>query len=441
MHAGKTSDRALLRPRQRLGKYRIQRRLSEGGFAVVYQALDTIEGIRVALKIPNAHLMSSEVLADFRREVRLAAKLEHPNILPVKDASMIDGRFVVVFPLGGQSLADRMCSRMSLRKALDFADQMLGAVAFAHRHRIIHCDIKPENLILFPQNRLRLTDFGVAKIAQRTVRASGSGTLGYIAPEQAMGKPSRRSDVFSLGLILYRMFSGHLPEWPFDWPPPGHDRLRRRLHPELISLLRRAMQVDPRRRFRDADQMLSAFRKIKRRAIRRKAPRRRARASTKTRDWQEVRRRQFRRRYGRALAARFVCRRCGGAVSEPMRYCPWCGARRHTHRDETNFPARCPRCKRGVKLDWRYCPWCWGAGRSDVSDRRYSDRRYQGRCSNRSCPRRDLMPFMRYCPWCHRAVKRKWKVPGSSEKCASCGWGVADDFWSYCPWCGKPIRR
>ena len=76
---------------------------------------------------------------------------------------------------------------------------------------------------------------GIAKVARRTLAASGAGTVGYIAPEQAMGKPSLRSDVFSLGLLLYRMFSGYLPEWPFTWPPLGFDRVRKTLHPELIA--------------------------------------------------------------------------------------------------------------------------------------------------------------------------------------------------------------
>lgn len=202
----------VFKARQSLGKYRIERRLAEGGFAVVYQALDQVEGIRVALKIPRQNMLTKGVLEDFRQEVRLAAKLDHPNILPLKNAEFIGEHFVVVFALGERTLADRLVSRLGLRSALDYSEQMLEAVAHAHRHRIIHCDVKPENLILFANNRLRLTDFGIAKLALRTVRASGSGTMGYMAPEQAMGKPSFRSDVFATGLIIYRMLSGHLPE-------------------------------------------------------------------------------------------------------------------------------------------------------------------------------------------------------------------------------------
>ncbi|MEX0704623.1 MAG: serine/threonine-protein kinase [Planctomycetales bacterium] len=260
--------RELLKARQKLGKYRIERRLANGGFAVVYQAMDTIEGIRVALKVPHPQIIDDDVLQDFRSEVRMTARLDHPNILPLKDASFIDDRFVIVFPLGQKTLADRLTSRISLPTALDYAEQMIQGVAYAHRSRIVHCDIKPENFIIFAGNRLRLTDFGISKIAQETIRASGTGTVGYMAPEQAMGKPSLRSDVFSLGLILYRMLSGEWPEWPFAWPPPGYARLRAHTHPDLIQVLRRSISLDPRKRYRDANQMLEAFLPAKARALR-----------------------------------------------------------------------------------------------------------------------------------------------------------------------------
>lgn len=273
-----TNNSRSLRTRSRLGKYRIERKLASGGFAVVYRAMDTIEGIRVALKIPHASVIDSDVLREFRHEARLTAGLDHPNILPLKNATFIDDRFVIVFPLGEKTLDDRLRQRMSLRTKMHYARQMIEAVAYAHRHRIIHCDIKPENFILFPENRLRLTDFGIAKIAyDRTVKASGSGTIGYIAPEQAMGKPTLRSDVFSLGLVLYRMFSGRLPEWPYDWPPPGLERLRGKVHRELIAFLRKAIEVAPRKRFRDAAQMLDAFEQISERVLRYDAAKRRRR--------------------------------------------------------------------------------------------------------------------------------------------------------------------
>ena len=103
-----------------------------------------------------------------------------------------------------------MQRRLSIRTALDLGEQLLRAIAFAHENRVIHCDVKPDNLLLFDRGRLRLTDFGISKIAHRTISASGAGTVGYMAPEQAMGRPSARSDVFAAGLVLWQMFSGYV---------------------------------------------------------------------------------------------------------------------------------------------------------------------------------------------------------------------------------------
>jgi eukaryotic-like serine/threonine-protein kinase len=266
------NDSPKLRTRQRFGKYRIEKQLAQGGFAFVYQAVDTIEGVRVALKMPHQSNVTPTMLETFQREARLVAKLDHPNILPLKDASFIDGRFVITSKLGEQTLGDRLRKRISFQHAIVVIEQMIDAVAYAHRNRIIHCDIKPDNMILLPDGRLQLMDFGIAKVAQktivRTMIASGSGTVGYMAPEQAMGRPSARSDVFSLGLIAYKVLTNHLPEWPFDWPPPGYAILRRKLHPDMIDLLRKSIELRPSRRFRDANEMLLAFRRVKPRAVR-----------------------------------------------------------------------------------------------------------------------------------------------------------------------------
>jgi serine/threonine-protein kinase len=250
----------------RFGKYRIERRLAEGGFAQVYQALDTVEGVRVALKMPHQKIVTPSMLEMFQREARLVAKLDHPNILPIKDANFIDGHFVIASRLGEQSLHDRLRKRISFESALDLAMQMVSAAAYAHAKKIIHCDIKPDNL-LFLNGRLQLADFGIAKVAQKTIKGSGSGTVGYMAPEQAMGKPSAKSDVFSLGLLIYRLISGQLPEWPFEWPFSGAATLRRKAHPELIAVLRKSLEVRPSKRYKDAGEMLAALQKVRRKSL------------------------------------------------------------------------------------------------------------------------------------------------------------------------------
>ena len=427
----------VLRVGSRIGKYRIERKLGEGAFAVVYRALDTLEGLRVALKLPHASVLDAETEEDFRKEIRLAARLQHPRILPLKSADQIDGRLVLAYPLGDRTLADRLRTRLSLATALDFTEQILEAVAFAHEQRVIHCDIKPENLIL-ADKQLLLADFGIAKVAVRTIRASGSGTIGYCAPEQAMGKPSFRSDVFSTGLVIYRMFSGQLPEWPFGWPPAGIDRVRGRVHPDLIELLRKSIELDPRRRFAGGAAMLASYRRIKPKALLTKSKGQTAKNSATAKShWKSVQWRQFQRLYGKLLNTSCKCSRCSGPVAETMAYCPWCSEQRSKHNAETSFPICCPRCHRGMKADWHYCPWCFGPGFEVGSTRKYSDKRYVARCTNTKCSRKQLMPFMRYCPWCRRKVSRKWKIEGSKDACISCGWGIAGEFWKCCPWCGK----
>jgi hypothetical protein len=345
---------------------------------------------------------------------------------------------VIVYPLGEQSLHDRLKTRIPLATALEYTRQMLEGMAHAHRRRVIHCDIKPDNILIFSGNRIRLTDFGIAKVAQHTLDATGSGTLGYIAPEQAMGKPSFRSDVFSLGLVIYQMLSGKLPEWPYEWPPRGYDRLRRHFRQDMLTFLRRSFDMNPRRRFRDAAAMLTAFRRLRPRALRQAARPKKRRRTLEGEHWQEVRRRQFLRLHRRELEIRGTCPRCGGPVGESMQVCPWCRRSLDSYRGETRFPRRCPRCKRGMKSDWIYCAWCYGPAIGPSSDREYPDARYIGRCTNRGCPRKELMPFMRYCPWCRRKVRRRWPVEESRERCSSCGGGVYRSFWNYCPWCGRP---
>ncbi len=206
----------MLKVRQKIGKYRILQRIATGPQADVYKAFDTIHNVRVALKLPK--IEGNIELDDVLHEVRVASKLLHPNILALQNASYIDDHFVIAMELGEESLGSRLERRISMARALSLAEQALAGLAHAHEHKIIHCDIKPENYILFPGNQLKLADFGFAKKVLRTIKASGSGTIDYIAPEQAMGRPKFQSDVFSVGLVLYRMFYCRLPELPFAWP-------------------------------------------------------------------------------------------------------------------------------------------------------------------------------------------------------------------------------
>lgn len=427
----------LLKARQKVGKYRILGRIASGPLADVYRAQDTVQNIKVALKIPKADDYTGH--EEFLHEVRVATKLKHPNILGVLNASYIDEHFVIAMELGEESLADRIERRTSTVRALDLAGQAVAALAHAHEHKFIHCDIKPENFILFPGNQLKLADFGFAKLNLRTLKASGSGTIDYIAPEQAMGRPKFQSDVFSLGLVLYRLLSGKLPEWPFEWPLAGHDKLAARVRPELIEVFRKSIQLDPKLRYSDATQMQAAFARAQRHARRQKGTRPRS-GSRRGTFWRQLQWREFQRQFRQQLDTRHQCRRCDGPVAESMHCCPWCGFDNPARGTESRMPSSCPRCERGVKNDWDYCAWCYGPGFVAESTRSYPDKRYSARCSNRRC-RGPLMPFMRYCPWCRIKVRRRWKLSGSRRCCTACNWGIAQEFWNYCAWCREPVQR
>ena len=427
----------MLKARQKLGKYRILGRIASGPLADVYRAADTIQSIKVALKLPKLgdNIDEKEIL----HEVRVATKLRHPNILSVLNASYIDEHFVIAMELGDESLAQRIERRMSNTLAMDLAAQGLAALAHAHEKKFIHCDIKPENFILFPGPQLQLADFGFAKLGVRTLKASGSGTIDYIAPEQAMGRPKFQSDVFSMGLVLYRMFSGTLPEWPFEWPLAGYDKLQARVRPEIIEILRKSIQLDPKKRYRDALLMHADFQRTQSHARRQKRSRAKAngrRSST----WRQLQWREFQRQFKKPLQTHHQCRRCEGPVAESMQACPWCGFDNPARGAESRMPASCPRCERGVKNDWDYCAWCYGPGFVEESGRHYPDKRYTAHCANTRC-RGPMMPFMRYCPWCRSKVRRPWKIIGSKRACRACGWGIARDFWNYCAWCREPVRN
>jgi serine/threonine-protein kinase len=434
----------MLKARQKLGKYRIVRRVADGGFASVYDAYDTIENLHVALKVPHTETLSAEQLADLYREVRLTARLRHPNILSIKNAEHIGKVFSIAYPLGVESLLDRLGRRLGHRHAMAFAEQLLSAVAFAHEHRVIHCDIKPENVVLLNDEQVALTDFGIAKVALRTMAMSSvAGTLGYMAPEHAMGRPSYRSDVFSLGLVLWRLFSGKLPEWPFTFPLDGADRLKRAYSPEFIAVLERALLLDHKKRFANAMSFQNAFLRVKRRALRsdaRAAPRSNGQAP----NWRSLREKEFRRRFRKHLQGNARCSTCHSVVTEAMSYCPWCSEKQSKYRGTSTYSSRCRNCGRGIKGDWKCCTWC-RAPLDPKSVRAYPDRRYVADCNQ--CGEHSLVQFSRYCPRCRHAVKREWTIEhdgnGSKHRrarCIHCGWGALEGFWDYCPWCKKPLR-
>lgn len=421
---------------RRLGKYHLEKPLGTGGSCEVWQARDCVEDIVVALKIPLIGVGGARDNEQLFREVRLVAKLRHPHIMPVKNADVIEGHAVLATELSAGTLEDR--SRpMSVRRILSVVMQVLDGLAYAHRHRVVHCDVTPNNIFLLPDGRVALGDFGISlQIKGRMETVDEFGTPGYVAPEQAYGKPTYRSDCFSVGLILYEYLTGVLPRWPFRWPPRGYQRLRDRTSLAMVAFLKRALSVDPERRFADAGDMLAALTEAVPQSVRPAlAPptfeRRRL-------DWRKVRRDAFIKRYDAVLSVPFRCVECGEPIAETMSMCPWCGSERNRFDANTQFSHVCPRCHKGVLPEWRYCPWCYGGGFDSPSEKKTVGVRYHGRCQH--CGGK-LMRFMRYCPWCRRKVRKPWQVKPFGELCSKCKWSVDADFWNFCPWCKQCLVK
>jgi eukaryotic-like serine/threonine-protein kinase len=216
---------------QTLGHFQILAPLGSGGMGEVYLAEDIRLGRKVALKLLPAQLTAdAERLRRFEQEARAASALNHPNILTIHEIGEADDRYFIVSEfVEGQTLRARMASaRMQLGEALEVATQAAGALAAAHAAGIVHRDIKPENLMLRPDGYVKVLDFGLAKLTEppalaidtQALTAGGfstesgvvMGTVHYMSPEQARGqKVDARSDIFSLGIVLYEMITGRAP--------------------------------------------------------------------------------------------------------------------------------------------------------------------------------------------------------------------------------------
>ncbi len=431
--------RALRRGSQ-LGKYRLEKRLGRGAVAEVWKARDTVERRAVALKLVLPEAVEQFGRDQIEREARIGVRLQHPNIVAIRNADWIDGRFVLATELAVSNLGSHAGAHRSTGMALRVIRQVVAGLAHAHGQRIMHRDVKPENILVFANGRAALADFGEWRLLQAVSRAyTEAGTLGYMAPEQAYGRPRLASDVFSVGLIAYELLTGVLPSWPFDWPPEGYRRFRAKVPEPVIPVLRKAAEFEPARRWPDAVAFHSALERAFRRAEdgrRRRAPRRRRHKPEAERSPLAVAAEVFRRRHGARLEMRYRCHRCEGPIAESMAHCPWCGTRENSFGDLTPYAMICPECERGVRAEWRYCPWCF-PGRFESNGRKAPpDPKATRNCSTRGCEGQ-LRLFMRYCPQCKQKPRRVWTDPELPDRCPRCRWSVDRQSWCFCPWCGR----
>ena len=201
------------------GRYRLEAKLGSGGMSTVYLARDTTLDRPVAIKVMHREMSEqADQLERFRQEARAVAKLSHPNVVAVIDAGEDGGHPYIVFEyVEGETLKQRInrVGALDAQEAIAYAIEIARGLTVAHARRLVHRDIKPQNVLIDSEGRAKLTDFGISRqLEQDGMTATGRvlGTTDYVAPEQAMGHPvDQRSDIYQLGVVLYEMLTGEVP--------------------------------------------------------------------------------------------------------------------------------------------------------------------------------------------------------------------------------------
>ena len=272
-----------LLPEVLAGRYQVGRELGRGGMACVYLARDTKHGRDVAIKVIRQELSMSLAHERFLREIEIAARLRHPNIVPLYDSGEVDGMLYFVMPYEeGPSLGERLEKEgaLPLADGLSVLRDVGRALAYAHEHGVVHRDVKPDNVMLSGDAAV-VTDFGIAKAvtaalgeaADATLTQTGSsvGTPAYIAPEQATGDPStdHRADIYSFGCLAYAVLTGHPPFRGYGaheviashltTVPPLVSEVRPELPAAVATLVARCLEKDPGARPQSAREILSGL--------------------------------------------------------------------------------------------------------------------------------------------------------------------------------------
>ncbi len=254
------------------GRYRIVGRLGQGGMARVFLAQDESLHRQVAVKVlADRHSDDPHFIERFQREARAAARLNHPNIVQVYDQSQTAGMsYIVQEYVEGETLKDliRRESPIDPRRAITIALQILAALRVAHQQGVIHRDVKPQNILVQPDGKIKVADFGIASAGDTEMTEAGSivGTAQYLAPEQARGLPvGPPADLYAVGIVLYEMLSGRVP---FEGEAAVTVAMRHvQEAPEALtdrnplvpvaleSVVMRALAKDPTQRYQSADQM------------------------------------------------------------------------------------------------------------------------------------------------------------------------------------------
>ena len=254
--------------------YEIVEQLAETQLSVTWKAFDRERNAFIVIKEPQARLLvSAEALERFRREVQLVSQLSHPNVVPILATHLSEPPYFYTMPFIEGAHLDKYCENegLSTQQRLQICLKVCEAVMHAHQHGIIHRDLKPNNILVGEEGEPQLLDFGLGRVLQAerdpetASQRSAYGSPGYMAPEQASGLPGDvRTDVYSLGAVLYRLLTGQLPIEPGEdvdaflrriqeEPPPCPSTVKPELDRELDALLLKALEKEPAARYQTAE--------------------------------------------------------------------------------------------------------------------------------------------------------------------------------------------
>lgn len=260
-----------------IGDYKILKKIGAGGMGIVYQGIHVRLEQEVAVKDLSPELASNpEMRTRFIREAKIQARLNHPNVVNVHNLLEHEGRLLLVMELvKGRTLDQIIQERGALpsSEAIDIIRQVLDALSFMHSKGVIHRDLKPGNIIITPEGRVKVTDFGIAKATteQGHTRAGVRlGTLWYMSPEQIKGKSvDARSDLYAAGITLFQMVTGKLPFFGnsdfeimrahTETPPPNPKQIKKDISKPLANVILKLLEKDPEKRFQSAADVLKAL--------------------------------------------------------------------------------------------------------------------------------------------------------------------------------------